>query len=116
MTVLRIVPNIAATDPPATRRFYEGLLGMHIAMDMGWIITFNGPETSPTQVSVASDGGSGTLVPQLSIEVDNVEDVHVRAIEMGFDIPYPLTIEPWGIRRFYVRDPAGTLVNISSHT
>lgn len=116
MTVLRIVPNVAAADPAANRRFYGDLLGLDIAMDMGWIITFNGSDPSPTQVSVASEGGSGTLVPQLSIEVDDIDKVHARAAEMDFEIPYPLTQEPWGIRRFYVRDPAGTLINISSHT
>ena len=33
----------------------------------------------------------------------------------GFTIIYGPTDEPWGVRRFYVRDPFGTLVNIVSH-
>jgi uncharacterized glyoxalase superfamily protein PhnB len=34
---------------------------------------------------------------------------------MGFGILYDLTDEPWGVRRFYVRDPFGKVVNILSH-
>lgn len=116
MAVVRIVPNIAADDPAACAAFYKDLLGLDVVMDMGWIITLKGSDPSPTQVSIASEGGQGTLVPQLSIEVDDIDDVHARAVAIGVNIPYPLTTEPWGIRRFYVRDPAGTLVNISSHT
>ncbi len=36
-------------------------------------------------------------------------------ITAGFKIEYELTDEPWGVRRFYVRDPFGKLVNILSH-
>jgi hypothetical protein len=28
---------------------------------------------------------------------------------------YPLTNEPWGVRRFFVKDPSGTIVNVLSH-
>ncbi len=68
------------------------------------------------QLSIASEGGSGTPVPDLSIEVDDVDAVHARAQALGHKIIYPLTDEPWGVRRFYVRDPAGKLLNILSHT
>lgn len=114
MTVKRIVTDIPAPDPTACAGFYRDLLGLEVAMDMGWIMTFSGG-TGPLQISVASQGGSGTPVPHLSIEVDDVDAIHARAVEMGFDITYPLTNEPWGVRRFYVRDPAGTLVNVLSH-
>jgi hypothetical protein len=28
---------------------------------------------------------------------------------------HPLTDEPWGVRRFFVRDPSGKVLNILSH-
>jgi len=28
---------------------------------------------------------------------------------------YPLTDEPWGVRRFFVRDPNGVVLNVMSH-
>ena len=116
MTVKRIVSNLAAEDVPAVRDFYTQLFDLDIAMNLGWIVTLTSGEASPVQLSIASEGGSGTPVPDLSIEVDDVEAVHAHAQELGHDIAYPLTDEPWGVRRFYVRDPAGKLLNILSHT
>jgi catechol 2,3-dioxygenase-like lactoylglutathione lyase family enzyme len=34
---------------------------------------------------------------------------------MGIAIAYGPADEPWGVRRFYVRDPFGKLINILSH-
>ncbi len=115
MTVLRIVANLEATDPQAGRAFYGELLGLDLVMDHGWILTFASGEQAPAQISVASEGGSGTPVPQLSIEVDNVDAVYSKAKRMGLEIVYGITDEPWGVRRFYVRDPFGTIVNILAH-
>ena len=66
-------------------------------------------------VSIATEGGSGTPVPALSIEVDDADAVHARALSLGLEIVYPLVDEPWGVRRFYVRDPFGNVVNILAH-
>jgi catechol 2,3-dioxygenase-like lactoylglutathione lyase family enzyme len=115
MAVLRIVANIAAPDPQAARVFYEDLLGLDVVMDQGWILTFAGAQAGRPQLSFASEGGSGTPVPDLSIEVDDVDALHRKAVAGGFEIVYPLTDEPWGVRRFYVRDPLGKTVNILSH-
>ena len=68
------------------------------------------------QISFLSQGGSGTPVPDLSIEVDDVDEAFRRMKRARFKIEYPLTDEPWGVRRFYVRDPLGRLVNILAHT
>ena len=35
--------------------------------------------------------------------------------KLGHEIAYELTDEPWGVRRFYVRDPVGKLLNVLSH-
>ena len=115
MTVLRIIPNLLAPDPTSARLFYNELLGLDIVMDHGWILTFASEAATVPQISVASEGDSGTIVPDLSIEVDDVDEVYQRATSMGFGILYDLTDEPWGVRRFYVRDPFGKIVNILSH-
>lgn len=116
MAVRRIVPNLHAADPARARAFYAQLLDLEAVMDHGWIITF--AETASTmtpQISIASEGGNGTPVPALSVEVDDVDAVHARAVLLGVDIVYPLVDEPWGVRRFYVRDPFGNVVNILAH-
>ncbi|MBY4947346.1 VOC family protein [Cupriavidus respiraculi] len=115
MTVRRIVANLPAADPNAARAFYQSLLGLEVIMDHGWLLTFGGDGTARPQVSIASEGGSGTPVPALSIEVDDVDDVYRRACDGGLDIRYALTDEPWGVRRFFVCDPFGNVINVLSH-
>lgn len=53
--------------------------------------------------------------PDISIEVDDVDAVHARAVDAGFEIVYPLTDEDWGLRRFFVRDPNGAVINVTQH-
>jgi catechol 2,3-dioxygenase-like lactoylglutathione lyase family enzyme len=115
MAVLRIVPNLAASNPAKARAFYGTLLGLSVAMDMGWIVTFASNMAAIPQISVAREGGSGTAVPDLSIEVDDVDEIYRRARAAGFEITYDIVDEPWGVRRFYVRDPLGKTVNILAH-
>ena len=115
MKVRRIVANIAASDVAAAKRFYQEVLGLDLLMDQGWIATYGSPEQAPAQVSIMSQGGSGTPVPDLSIEVDDLEAALARAKAAGIAIEYGPADEPWGVRRFYVRDPFGRLVNILAH-
>ena len=115
MTVKRITANIAATDTAIGHDFYHDLFGLEVVMDLGWIVTLAAQHTAPIQLSIASEGGSGTPVPDLSIEVDDVDSVYEKAKSHDFEIVYPLTDEPWGVRRFYVRDPCGKLINVLGH-
>jgi uncharacterized glyoxalase superfamily protein PhnB len=61
------------------------------------------------------DDGTSTLLPDVSVEVVDVDEVHARAVERRLEIVYPLTDEPWGVRRFFVVDPNGTILNVMSH-
>jgi predicted enzyme related to lactoylglutathione lyase len=115
MAVLRIVANRKAEDPATLAAFYRRLFGLDPVMDMGWITTLAAEVAAPVQISFASEGGSGTDVPDLSIEVDDLDAVLARAHDMGTDPVYGPVTEPWGVRRFYLRDPQGTLLNILSH-
>jgi catechol 2,3-dioxygenase-like lactoylglutathione lyase family enzyme len=115
MAVKRIVTNIAADDVSKARSFYENILDLEVVMDLGWIQTFSSPALMSPQLSVASEGGSGTGVPDISIEVDNLEEVERRVRRAGLSIEYGPIDEPWGVRRFYVRDPLGRLLNILAH-
>ena len=115
MAVIRIVANIASNELDAAKTFYGDALGMNIVMNLGWIMTFAAEGGVAPQISVATKGGSGTTVPDLSIEVDNLSDVHRRMQAAGFEIEYGPVTEPWGVSRFYVRDPFGRLVNVLEH-
>lgn len=116
MTVLRIVPNLRARDPRALAAFYRELFDLDIAMDFGWIATLATEGPMKPQLSLMSEGGAGTDVPAISIEVDNVDAVYLAALGHGYEIVHPLTDEEWGVRRFFVRDPEAHLINVLSHS
>ncbi|MFC3326504.1 MULTISPECIES: VOC family protein [Mesorhizobium] len=115
MKVRRIVANIETSDVAAAKRFYQDVLGLDVLMDLGWIATYGSQAKMDVQVSFMAQGGSGTPVPDLSIEVDDVDAALDAMKTAGFAIEYGPADEPWGVRRFYVRDPFGRLVNILSH-
>jgi catechol 2,3-dioxygenase-like lactoylglutathione lyase family enzyme len=117
MIIHRIVPNISASNLSKARQFYCDVLGLEIVMDLSWIVTFaSSKEMTTPQVTIALEGGAGTAVPDLSIEVDDLDEAINRMQAAGFAIEYGPVTEDWGVRRFYVRDPFGKLLNILSHT
>jgi predicted enzyme related to lactoylglutathione lyase len=115
MVVKRIVPDFHAEDIEASRAFYGEALGLEVAMDLGWIVTFAAPGDATAQISVMRDDASAVVRPDVSIEVDDVDAVHAAVVRMGYEVVHPLTDEPWGVRRFFVRDPNGKVVNVLSH-
>lgn len=115
MSVRRIVPDFHAPDPGAAGEFYVDVLGLEVAMDMGWIVTYAAPRNPVAQLSVMAEDATAPVTPDVSIEVDDVDAAHAEAERRGYKIVHPLTDEPWGVRRFFVRDPTGKVVNVLSH-
>ena len=115
MNTKRIVPDITSDRMDESRKFYSEFLGLQLAMDMGWVLTFVSPTNPTAQITLMQASTSSVPNPNLSIEVDDVDAVHAKAAELGLQIVYPLTNEPWGVRRFFVTDPNGVVVNVMSH-
>ncbi len=115
MTIRRVVPDIPTESFEASREFYERVLGFNVGMEQEWVMTFVSPSNPTAQVTVMRDDASAPVQPQMSIEVDDVDAVHAAAVAGGVEIVYPLTDEPWGVRRFFARDPNGVVVNVLSH-
>jgi uncharacterized glyoxalase superfamily protein PhnB len=113
MTISRAVPNIRSGRPVATRDFFVSLLGFDVAMDLGWAVTVASPTNASAQVTII--GNDDMAAPGISVEVADVDAVHAKAVEQGLEIAYPLRDEDWGVRRFMLREPSGTLVNVLSH-
>src|SRR3954451_8049517 len=113
MTIKRAVPNVSSDQPAETREFFVDLLGFEVAMDLGWVLTLASPTNPTAQVTII--GSDDPAAPGISVEVDDVDAVHAKAMELGLEIAYPLRDEEWGVRRFMVREPSGTTVNIVSH-
>jgi catechol 2,3-dioxygenase-like lactoylglutathione lyase family enzyme len=115
VNVKRIVADVACSDPAAAKRFYQDILGLDVQMDLGWIATYGSREKMGVQLSFAKEGGSGAPVPDLSIEVDDLDEALRRVKKARIAIEYGPAEEPWGVRRFFVRDPFGKLINILAH-
>jgi uncharacterized glyoxalase superfamily protein PhnB len=115
VNIKRVVPDISSRQMDESRAFHVDFLGFKIGMAMGFIATFVSPGNPTSQISVLHCDGSSALLPNVSIEVDDVDKVYAGAMDRGLEIAYPLTDEPWGVRRFFVVDPSGTVLNIMSH-
>lgn len=114
MNVRRVVPNIKSEAFEESRKFYRDFLGFNVGMDMDWIVTFVSPSNPTAQISILR-GGRSEGHPDVSVEVADVDGTYEKAVKSGLKIVYPLTTEPWGVRRFFVVDPNGVVLNIMSH-
>jgi uncharacterized glyoxalase superfamily protein PhnB len=112
MAISRSVPNIRSDRPAETRDFFVNL-GFEVVMDLGWVVTLASPANPSVQVSVI--GNEDMSAPGISVEVADVDAAYAAAVERGAEIAYPLRDEDWGVRRFMLREPSGTIVNVLSH-
>jgi predicted enzyme related to lactoylglutathione lyase len=115
MSVKRVVPDLASQSLENAKQFYGRVLDLELVMDLGWIVTLADPNHPAAQISFMTHDATAPLIPGVSIEVDDVDAVHAAAVREGAEIVHPLTDEPWGVRRFFLRDPDGTIVNVLSH-
>jgi predicted enzyme related to lactoylglutathione lyase len=112
MAVTRIVANLTAPDPVGLARFYAEVFGLELPFDMGWIAFLSRDASQKIELHTASQGGSGTQLPVISIGVDDLEAAEAAVRAAGAEVVYGPASEPWGLRRFFFRDPAGNLVNV----
>ncbi|WP_025272465.1 VOC family protein [Haloglycomyces albus] len=114
MGIKRVVPNVQVDDMERSRAFYRSL-GFTEVMNLGWIVTLASPDQATAQISLFTDDKTGPVVPDVSIEVTNVDELYAESIAANADIVHPLTDEDWGVRRFFVRSPDGQVANILQH-
>ncbi|MFI5777984.1 VOC family protein [Nocardia sp. NPDC051570] len=111
--IRRVVPDLRAADLERSRTFYRRL-GFEEVMDLGWVVTLASPSNPTAQVTLVAANAEGPQA-DISVEVADVDAAHATMLEAGADIVYALRDEPWGVRRFFVRDPDGVIVNVVSH-
>jgi catechol 2,3-dioxygenase-like lactoylglutathione lyase family enzyme len=114
MSIRRAMPDIRSEAMEESRDFY-GLLGFEEVMNHGWVMTLASPSNPTAQVTLMSHDKTAPVVPDLSIEVDDVDAAYEVMRESGAEVVHPLQDEEWGVRRFFVRDPNGRVVNVLSH-
>ncbi|MFE1174209.1 VOC family protein [Streptomyces sp. NPDC058773] len=114
MPVRRVVPDIHSDDLDKNRTFY-GLLGFEEVMNLGWVMTLASPANPTAQLTFMTHDKSAPVTPDMSIEVDDVDAAYAAVVAAGAQIIRPLQDEEWGVRRFFVKDPNGRIINVLSH-
>jgi predicted enzyme related to lactoylglutathione lyase len=115
MRARRIIADLPVGDVEAAKGFYTDYLGLRTEeFNLGWVARYTSPDTGAT-VQLVSRDASAPEDPAISVLTDDVEGAYAEAQERGYEIVHPLTTEPWGVRRFFVRAPEGTVINIVSH-
>ena len=112
MAVTRIIANLTAPNPIELAKFYQEVFQLDIPLDMGWIAFLSIDTAQKIELHTASEGGSGTELPVISIGVDDLDATETAVRAAGAAVVYGPVKEDWGLRRFFFRDPAGNLVNV----
>ena len=114
MPVRRIMPYYESSDFEATRAFYTGVLGLEEGGFGGGYIGFG---SGQAQVLFAAPG-TAPVLPEMGVDVGSREAVdaaHAEAVRAGHEVVYGPVDEPWGVRRFFVRDPNGVVLSVLAH-
>jgi catechol 2,3-dioxygenase-like lactoylglutathione lyase family enzyme len=114
MAVRRIMPYHESRDFEAARAFYTRVLGLeegsfgggYIGFGSGGAqVVFGPPDLEPALPDMGVDVGSR----------EAVDAAHAEAVDGGHEVIYGPVDEPWGVRRFFVRDPEGIVVSVLAH-
>jgi predicted enzyme related to lactoylglutathione lyase len=111
-----IIADLQVADIESAKSFYTDYLGLSIeGFNMGWVARYSSPETT-ARVQLVTRDASAPENPVVSVLTADVEAAYEEAQRLGYEIVHPLTTEPWGVRRFFVRAPDGNVFNVVNHT
>ncbi len=115
MRATRIFTDLHVDDLEAARGFYTDYLGLSTEeFTLGWVARYTSPDTGASLQLMTHDA-TAPEDPVISATTDDVEGAYREAQELGYEIVHPLTTEPWGVRRFFVRAPDGNVINVVNH-
>ena len=117
MRVTGIHANLPVADVAAARDFYADYLGLSVEeFDMGWVARFTTPD-GRASVQLVTHDATAPQDSAISVHVGaDVDEAYEEAKRRGYEIVHPLTEEPWGLRRFFVRAPDGNVINVVNHS
>jgi catechol 2,3-dioxygenase-like lactoylglutathione lyase family enzyme len=114
-------PLITVRDLAQSRDFFVGVLGMSVVFEASWVAMLGRQEGGPIVLGLlTADHPSNPPGPEtfdgkgmiMTFQVGDAAAEHKRLQAAGAPIVYGLATEPWGQRRFMVRDPSGFLVDV----
>jgi catechol 2,3-dioxygenase-like lactoylglutathione lyase family enzyme len=115
MRATSITANLRVADIEAAKGFYTGYLGLSTEeFNLGWVARYTSPGTG-AKVQLVTGDASAPEDSVISVHTDDVDGAYEEARRLGYEIVHPLTTEPWGVRRFFVRAPDGTVINVVNH-
>ena len=117
MKYRRITPDITSNKIEESKIFYSNFIGLKLAMDMGWILTFISESNPTAQINLlrSEEQNIDNSNVSISIESSDVDELYKKALSENLESVYPLKVEEWGVKRFFVKDPNGVTVNIMCH-
>jgi catechol 2,3-dioxygenase-like lactoylglutathione lyase family enzyme len=115
-----LFPDVCTERLAASRDFYVRLFGFRVAFEIDWYVQLQSPRDPNLQLafvkydhsSVPAGFGETPRGVLITIETEDVDAVHGRALELGVEIVYSLRDEVWGQRHFMAKDPNGLLVDV----
>ncbi len=115
MQAIRVTTNLHVADIEAARSFYTDYLGLSTEeFNLGWVARYTSPDTG-AHVQLVTNDATAPKDSVISVHTDDVDAAYQEARDFGYEIVHPLTTESWGVRRFFVRAPDGTVINVVSH-
>ena len=107
MSVRRLLSNISSDRLQESRDFYADLLGMEVAFESDWYIRLHSPTNPGLELGIIqrdhpllpADWRAVPVGMYLTFVVDNVDDIHARAVVRGLPIVQPPRDEFYGQRR-----------------
>jgi predicted enzyme related to lactoylglutathione lyase len=115
MQAKRIMANLRVADVDSAKSFYTDYLGLSTEeFNMGWVARYTSPD-GRANVQLVTGDASAAEDSVVSVHTDDVDAAYEEAQRLGFEIVHPLTTEPWGVRRFFVRAPDGNVINVVNH-
>ena len=120
MRLSDLYPIVMTEKLAECRAFWTGPLGFSVVFEASWIlvvasadggrmVAFMSPDHPSTPPHRERFSGEGLL---LTLEVDDVDAEHARLAGLGVTVAHGPQDEPWGQRRFLLRDPAGVWVDV----
>ena len=115
MRVLRITSNLPVADIDAAKRFYTDFLGLSTEeFNLGWVARYTDTDTG-AHVQLVTGDATAPEDSVISVHTDDLDAAYAEVQRAGYEIVHPVTVEPWGVRRFFVRAPDGNVLNIVEH-
>ena len=115
MRANRIITDLRVPDIETAKTFYTEFLGLSIEVfNMGWVARYTSPDTG-VNIQLLTRDETAPEDPVVSVLVDDVDAAYADAQRLGYEIVHPLHVEPWGVRRFFVRAPDGNVFNVVHH-